>query len=177
MIRRISKARKDGRFIPLSDFFIKALQNYTAFLKQITSAYGSFLKHVFAKKKLLSMIYLERLLIVKISCRCLLDSGRAGKLNCSLYLETGWMPICKGSCQKICIRTGYVIWYELIDAWTRRKNSFSLSSNSGLFGHDQRDREIFHPHSSLIPNMYVKQARRHLQDNVKSLSVQHLERK
>ncbi len=34
--KKNSKARKDGRFIPLSDFFIKALQNYTAFLKQIT---------------------------------------------------------------------------------------------------------------------------------------------
>ena len=38
-----SKARKDGRFIPLSDFFIKTLQNYTAFLEQIIEAYGSFL--------------------------------------------------------------------------------------------------------------------------------------
>jgi hypothetical protein len=26
-----NKARKDGRFIPLSDFFIKTLQNYTTF--------------------------------------------------------------------------------------------------------------------------------------------------
>ncbi len=29
--KKNSKARKDGRFIPLSDFFIKALQNYTTF--------------------------------------------------------------------------------------------------------------------------------------------------
>lgn len=57
------------------------------------------------------------------------------------------------------------------------KTALAFHLIQALFGHDQRDREAFHPHSSLIPNMYVKQARRHLQDNVKSLSVQHLERK
>ena len=50
--KKNSKARKDGRFIPLSDFFIKTLQNYTAFLEQIIEAYGSFFRQVFAKKKI-----------------------------------------------------------------------------------------------------------------------------
>ncbi|MDQ8975788.1 hypothetical protein RFH98_15115, partial [Acinetobacter johnsonii] len=51
------------------------------------------------------------------------------------------------------------------------------SAIQALYGHDQRDREAFHPHSSLIPNVYVQQARQQLQDNVKSLSIKHLERK
>ena len=50
--KKNSKARKDGRFIPLSDFFIKALQNYTTFLEQIIEAYGLFFRQVFVKKKI-----------------------------------------------------------------------------------------------------------------------------
>jgi len=57
------------------------------------------------------------------------------------------------------------------------KTALAFHLIQALYGHDQRDREAFHPHSSLIPNVYVQQARQQLQDNVKSLSIKHLERK
>ena len=57
------------------------------------------------------------------------------------------------------------------------KTSLAFHLIQALYGHDQRDREAFHPHSSVIPNVYVQQVRQQLQENIKSLSIQHLERK
>ncbi len=59
----------------------------------------------------------------------------------------------------------------------KKKTALAFHLIQALYGHDQRDREAFHPYSSLIPNVYVQQARQQLQDNVRSLSIKHLERK
>ena len=176
--KKNSKARKDGRFIPLSDFFIKALQNYTAFLKQITSAYGSFLKHVFTKKKITINDLFGKVIDSKDILPMSARQWQSRKIKL-LPLSRNWV---NAYMQGILPKNMYSNWLRHFDMnllmhEQEGKTALAFHLIQALFGHDQRDREAFHPHSSLIPNMYVKQARRHLQDNVKSLSVQHLERK
>lgn len=176
--KRNSKARKDGRFIPLSDFFLKALQNYTAFLKHIIEAYSPLLKQVFAKKKITLNDLFGKVIDSKDILPITVKEWQSRKIKL-IPLSRNWV---NAYIQGIFPKNMYSNWLRHFDMnflmhEPEGKTALAFHLIQALYGHDQRDREAFHPHSSLIPNIYVQQARQHLQDNVKSLSIQHLERK
>jgi hypothetical protein len=176
--KKNNKARKDGRFIPLSDFFLKALQNYTVFLKQIIEAYGSYLKQVFAKKTITIHDLFGKVIDSKDILPMTVREWQSRKIKL-IPLSRNWV---NAYMQGIFPKNMYSNWLRHFDMnflmhEQEGKTALAFHLIQALYGHDQRDREAFHPHSSLIPNMYVQQARQHQQDNVKSLSIQHLERK
>ncbi len=182
--KKNSKARKDGRFIPLSDFFIKTLQNYTAFLEQIIEAYGSFFRQVFAKKKITVNDLFGKVIFSKDILPITVKEWQSRKIKL-IPLSRNWV---NSYMQGIFPKNMYSNWLRHFDMnflmyaeekeeKKEEKTALAFHLIQALYGHDQRDREAFHPHSSLIPNVYVQQARQQLQDNVKSLSIKHLERK
>lgn len=196
--KRNSKARKDGRFIPLSDFFIKTLQNYTAFLEQIIEAYGSFFRQVFAKKKITVNDLFGKVINSKDVLPITVKDWQSRKIKL-IPLSITWVNTYM---QGVFPKNMYSNWLRHFDMnflmyaeekkeekkeeekeekeeeeKKEEKTALAFHLIQALYGHDQRDREAFHPHSSLIPNVYVQQARQQLQDNVKSLSIKHLERK
>ena len=176
--KKNSQARKDGRFIPLSDFFLKALQNYTAFLEQIIEEYSPLLKHVFAKKKIELNDLFGKVIDSKDLLPITVKAWQSKKIKL-IPLSRNWVNT---YIEGIFPKNMYSNWLRHFDMnvlMYEREGKTALAYHlvQALYGHDQRDREAFHPHSSLIPNVYVQQTRQHLQDNVKSLSIQHLERK
>lgn len=177
--KKNSKARKDGRFIPLSDFFIKALQNYTTFLEQIIEAYGLFFRQVFVKKKITINDLFGMVLVSNESLPMTVKEWQSKKIKL-IPLSRSWV---NAYMREIFPRNMYSNWLRhfdmnfLMQEQQEGKPALAFHLIQALYGHDQRDREAFHPHSSLIPNVYVQQARQQLQDNVKSLSIKHLERK
>lgn len=177
--KKNSKARKDGRFIPLSDFFIKTLQNYTAFLEQIIEAYGSFFRQVFAKKKITVNDLFGKVIFSKDILPITVKEWQSRKIKL-IPLSRKWV---NSYMQGVFPKNMYSNWLRhfdmnfLMHEQQEGKPALAFHLIQALYGHDQRDREAFHPHSSLIPNVYVQQARQQLQDNVKSLSIKHLERK
>ena len=176
--KKNSKARKDGRFIPLSDFFLKALQNYTAFLEHIIEVYSPLLKQVFAKKKITLNDLFGKVIYSKDILPITVKEWQSRKIKL-IPLSRNWV---NAYIQEIFPKNMYSNWLRHFDMnflmhEPEGKTALAFHLIQALYGHDQRDREAFHPHSSLIPNIYVQQARQHLQDNVKSLSIQHLERK
>lgn len=176
--KKNSKARKDGRFIPLSDFFIKTLQNYTAFLEQIIEAYGSLFRQIFAKKKITINDLFGMVLVSNESLPMTVKEWQSKRIKL-IPLSRGWV---NAYMQGIFPKNMYSNWLRHFDMnflmyEEEGKTALAFHLIQALYGHDQRDREAFHPHSSLIPNVYVQQARQQLQDNVKSLSIKHLERK
>ena len=184
--KRNSKARKDGRFIPLSDFFIKTLQNYTVFLEQIIEAYGSFFRQVFAKKITVNDLF-GKFIDSKDILPITVKEWQSRKIKL-IPLSRNWVNLYM---EGIFPKNMYSNWLRHFDMnflmyaeekeekeeKKEEKTALAFHLIQALYGHDQRDREAFHPHSSLIPNVYVQQARQQLQDNVKSLSIKHLERK
>ena len=176
--KRNSKARKDGRFIPLSDFFIKTLQNYTVFLEQIIEAYGSFFRQVFAKKITVNDLF-GKFIDSKDILPITVKEWQSRKIKL-IPLSRNWVNLYM---EGIFPKNMYSNWLRhfdmnfLMHEQQEGKPALAFHLIQALYGHDQRDREAFHPHSSLIPNVYVQQARQQLQDNVKSLSIKHLERK
>ena len=182
--KRNSKARKDGRFIPLSDFFIKTLQNYTVFLEQIIEAYGSFFRQVFAKKITVNDLF-GNVIGSKDILPITVKEWQSRKIKL-IPLSRNWVNLYM---EGIFPKNMYSNWLRHFDMnflmYTEEKKEEKKEEKTALafhliqalYGHDQRDREAFHPHSSLIPNVYVQQARQQLQDNVKFLSIKHLERK
>ena len=181
--KRNSKARKDGRFIPLSDFFIKTLQNYTVFLEQIIEAYGSFFRQVFAKKITVNDLF-GKFIDSKDILPITVKEWQSRKIKLiplsrnwvNLYME-GIFPKNMYSNWLRHFDMNFLMYAEEKEEKKEEKTALAFHLIQALYGHDQRDREAFHPHSSLIPNVYVQQARQQLQDNVKSLSIKHLERK
>ncbi|MDN5488820.1 MAG: hypothetical protein L0G57_00440, partial [Acinetobacter sp.] len=178
--KKNSKARKDGRFIPLSDFFIKTLQNYTVFLEQIIEAYGSFFRQVFAKKKITVNDLFGKVIFSKDILPITVKEWQSRKIKL-IPLSRNWV---NSYMQGVFPKNMYSNWLRHFDMnflmyaeEKEEKTALAFHLIQALYGHDQRDREAFHPHSSLIPNVYVQQARQQLQDNVKSLSIKHLERK
>lgn len=184
--KRNSKARKDGRFIPLSDFFIKTLQNYTVFLEQIIEAYGSFFRQVFAKKITVNDLF-GKVIDSKDILPITVKEWQSRKIKL-IPLSRNWVNLYM---EGIFPKNMYSNWLRHFDMnflmyaeekeekeeKKEEKTALAFHLIQALYGHDQRDREAFHPHSSLIPNVYVQQARQQLQDNVKFLSIKHLERK
>lgn len=176
--KKNSKARKDGRFIPLSAFFLKALQNYTAFLEQIIEAYGPLLKRVFANKKITLNDLFGKVIDSKDILPITVKEWQSRKIKL-IPLSRNWVNTYM---QGIFPKNMYPNWLRHFDMnflmhEQDDKTALACHLIQALYGHDQRDREAFHPHSSLIPNVYVQQVRQHLQQNVKCLSIQHLERK
>ena len=177
--KKNSKARKDGRFIPLSDFFIKTLQNYTAFLEQIIEAYGSFFRQVFAKKKITVNDLFGKVIFSKDILPITVKEWQSRKIKL-IPLSRKWV---NSYMQGVFPKNMYSNWLRhfdmnfLMHEQQEGKPALAFHLIQALYGHDQRDREAFHPHSSLIPNVYVQQARQQLQDNVKSISIKHLQRK
>lgn len=176
--KKNSKARKDGRFIPLTDFFLKALQNYTVFLNQIIESYGTLLKQVFAKKRITLNDLFGKVIDSKDILPITIKEWQSRKIKLNTISRT-WVNT---YIQEIFPKNMYSNWLRHFDMnflMYKQEGKTALEFNliQALYGHDQRDREAFHPHSSLIPKAYVKQARQHLQDNVSFLSIQHLERK
>ncbi len=177
--KKNSKARKDGRFIPLSDFFIKALQNYTTFLEQIIEAYGLFFRQVFVKKKITINDLFGMVLVSNESLPMTVKEWQSKKIKL-IPLSRSWV---NAYMREIFPRNMYSNWLRhfdmnfLMHEQQEGKPSLAFNLIQALYGHDQRDREAFHPHSSVIPNVYVQQVRQQLLENIKSLSIQHLERK
>ena len=177
--KKNSKARKDGRFIPLTDFFFKALQNYTAFLEQIIEAYGSLFRQVFVKKKITINDLFGMIIASKESLPMTAKEWQSKKIKL-IPLSRSWVNTYM---QGVFPKKMYSNWLRhfdmnfLMHEQQEGKPSLAFHLIQALYGHDQRDREAFHPHSSVIPNVYVQQVRQQLQENIKSLSIQHLERK
>ena len=176
--KKNSKARKDGRFIPLSAFFLKALQNYTAFLKQIIEAYGPLLKQVFTNKKITLNDLFGKVIDSKDILPITVKEWQSKRIKL-IPLSRSWVNTYM---QGVFPKKMYSNWLRHFDMnflmhEQDDKTALACHLIQALYGHDQRDREAFHPHSSLIPNVYVQQVRQHLQQNVKCLSIQHLERK
>ncbi|NNG75693.1 hypothetical protein HLH10_05010, partial [Acinetobacter sp. ANC 4277] len=177
--KKNSKARKDGRFIPLTDFFFKALQNYTAFLEQIIEAYGSLFRQVFVKKKITINDLFGMIIVSKESLPMTAKEWQSKKIKL-IPLSRSWVNTYM---QGVFPKKMYSNWLRhfdmnfLMHEQQEGKPSLAFHLIQALYGHDQRDREAFHPHSSVIPNVYVQQVRQQLQENIKSLSIQHLERK
>ena len=179
--KKNSKARKDGRFIPLSDFFLQALQNYTVFLKQIIELYSPLLKQVFAKKKIALNDLFGKVIDSKDILPITVKEWQSRKVKL-IPLSRNWVNLYM---EGIFPKNMYSNWLRHFDMnflmyaeeKEEKKTALAFHLIQALYGHDQRDREAFHPYSSLIPNVYVQQARQQLQYNVKSLSIKHLERK
>lgn len=175
--KKNSKSRKDGRFIPIPPFFDKALQNYQSFLSDLMQRY----KALFTRISVLAKVNESHLFgsiikspkILPIS----LNEWKKVKLE---PLSRNWI---KSYMEEVLPKNMYANWLRHFGMNMLMKNSCGASNNlsfhfiQALYGHDQRDQEIFHPHSSTVPHTYLTEVIEKMEKVIAELHIQHLVRK
>lgn len=177
MIKKNSKARKDGRFVPLCNFYVKALQNYIVFLNHTVRAYSSLLKKILLKNKITLNDLFGKVITSQDTLPITAKDWQSRKIRV-IPLSRNWV---NEYMEGILPKKMYSNWLRHFDMnflmyEQDGKKALSYHLIQAAFGHDQRDREAFHPHSSVIPNLYVHQIRQHFDNIIKYLEINHLER-
>ncbi|MFV8194527.1 hypothetical protein [Acinetobacter soli] len=175
--KKNSKARKDGRFVPLCNFYVKALQNYIVFLNHIVRAYSSLLKKILLKNKITLNDLFGKVITSQDTLPITAKDWQSRKIRV-IPLSRNWV---NEYMEGIFPKKMYSNWLRHFDMnflmyEQDGKKALSYHLIQAAFGHDQRDREAFHPHSSVIPNLYVRQIRQYFDNIIKYLEINHLER-
>ena len=165
-----SKARRDGRFIPLCGFFIEAFERYVAFLEHVVHAYADMWKWVFGKTLNIHDLFGKMIQAPKNLPTCaaqwqtkrikieVLDRGRInGYLKTYLQLDI------------------YNNWLRHVDMNLLMRQDMEFNLIQALYGHDQRDQELFYPYSSASLGTYVKRVRAVMDQIITQLDISHLD--
>lgn len=175
--KKNSKSRKDGRFIPISPFFAKAFENYLTFLSDVSVRYKEFFSGISAFAKVNEKHLFGHIVKCPEKLPFNLKEWRKVKLE---PLSRKWI---KGYMEEILPPKMYANWLRHFDMNMLMDRSFGVQGNLGfhfiqaLYGHDQRDQEIFHPHSSTVPHTYVTEVIEKMEKVIAQLDIQHLVRK
>lgn len=175
--KKNSKSRKDGRFIPIPPFFAKALENYLTFLSDVSVRYKEFFSGISTFSKMNQKHLFGHIVKCPEKLPINLKEWRKVKLE---PLSRKWI---KGYMEEILPQKMYANWLRHFDMNMLMDSSFGVQGSLGfhfiqaLYGHDQRDQEIFHPHSSTVPHTYVTEVIEKMEKVIAELHIQHLVRK
>lgn len=175
--KKNSKSRKDGRFIPITPFFAKALKNYLMFLRDVSTRYKEYFSHI----STLAKVNKKHLFgcVVKCPERLPISLNEWQKVKLE-PLSRKWI---KGYMEEVLPKKMYANWLRhfgmnmLMDSSSIAQSNLSFHFIQALYGHDQRDQEIFHPHSSTVPHTYVTEVIEKMEKVIADLHIQHLVRK
>lgn len=167
--KKNSRSRKDGRFIPLPRFFIQAFNRYIEFLQSVVDRYADLLKFVFNKRITLEelfgqvVVYPKELPVTaqhweskKIRIRPL-DRSRVNN-----YLS-------QHLSQNL-----YNNWLRHFDMNMLMDQGVAFNVIQALYGHDQRDQELFYRYSSASLQEYMVQVTHGIDDMIKAQHIEHL---
>ena len=167
--KKNSRSRKDGRYIPLSKFFIDAFQKYVAFLKQITQRYQRLFKYVFNKTISVNDLFGQRITYSKElpttdkqwrSKKIKIASLKRSDVNdyLSQYFD---LEI-------------YNNWLRHFDMNMLMDQEIAFNAIQALYGHDQRDQELFYRYSSATMSKYCESITSSIDQMIKDLQIEHI---
>jgi hypothetical protein len=168
--KKNSQSRKDGRFIPLSKFFIQAFSRYLDFLNSVVKHYKELLKFVFNKKITLQDLF-GKVIVYPEDLPVTAQAWASPKIRIK-SLNRAWVNE----------ELSRYFSQPIYNNWLRHFAMNMLMDQEGmafnviqaLYGHDQRDQELFYRYSSASLYEYMHHVTQGIDEMIKTLQVEHL---
>ena len=167
--KKNSRSRKDGRYIPLPQFFIQAVKRYIQFLNMVIQQYADLLKYVFGKRITLQDLFGQ----VIFYPNDLPSSAQewASKKIKIFALKRSWV---NDYMEKHQLSSLYNNWLRHFDMNILMEQSVAFNVIQAIYGHDQRNQELFYRYSSASLPQYINQFTQSIDRMIKQLHIEHL---
>jgi len=167
--KKNSRSRKDGRFVVLSDFFIQAFHRYITFLEQMTIQYADLFNSVFKKKWTVDDVF-GNVIVYPKSLPVTAQQWQSKKIQC-VPISRGWVN--QYLAPHVSVEL-YNNWLRHFDMNMLMQQGLSFNVIQALYGHDQRDQELFYRYSSASLQQYIKDVSTQMDQLIQSLNLKHL---
>ena len=168
--KKNSQSRKDGRFIPLAKFFIQAFNYYLDFLNSVVSHYADLLKFVFKKNITLENLF-GNVMVYPGSLPVTAQSWASSKIRLK-PLSRAWVNEELSRYFSEPIYNNWLRHFAMNVLMDHEGISFNVIQ--ALYGHDQRDQELFYRYSSASLYQYMRHVIQGIDEMIKTLQVEHL---
>lgn len=167
--KKNSQSRKDGRFIPLAKFFTQAFNHYLDFLNSAISHYAELLKFVFKKNITLEDLF-GKVIVYPGSLPVTAQAWDSPKIRIK--------PLSRAWVNEALSRYGsapiYNNWLRHFAMNMLMDHGVAFNVIQALYGHDQRDQELFYRYSSASLYQYICHVSQGIDEMIKILQVEHL---
>lgn len=167
--KKNSQSRKDGRFIPLPDFFTQAFERYIDFLEQITTRYKHLLKWVFNKNITVNDFF-GKIIIYPKDLPTTAGDWASKKIKISALNRQYVNAYLK---QHLDIEI-YNNWLRHFDMNMLMNKDIAFNVIQALYGHDQRNRELLYRYSSASLHEYMRVVTHGIDEMIKKLQIKHI---
>ena len=167
--KKNSQSRKDGRFIPLAKFFTQAFKHYLDFLNSVVTHYADLLKFVFKKNITLEDLF-GKVIVYPGSLPVTAQAWDSPKIRIK--------PLSRAWVNEALSRYGsapiYNNWLRHFAMNMLMDHGVAFNVIQALYGHDQRDQELFYRYSSASLYQYICHVSQGIDEMIKILQVEHL---
>nr|WP_252718248.1 hypothetical protein [Acinetobacter wanghuae] len=167
--KKNSQSRKDGRFIPLAKFFTQAFKHYLDFLNSVVTHYADLLKFVFKKDITLEDLF-GKVIIYPGSLPVTAQAWDSPKIRIK-PLSRAWVNEALSCYVSAPI---YNNWLRHFAMNMLMDQGVAFNVIQALYGHDQRDQELFYRYSSASLYRYIRHVSQGIDEMIKTLQVEHL---
>jgi len=167
--KKNSQSRKDGRFIPLAKFFTQAFKHYLDFLNSVVTHYADLLKFVFKKNITIEDLF-GKVIVYPGSLPVTAQAWDRPKIRIK--------PLSRAWVNEALSRYGsapiYNNWLRHFAMNMLMDHGVAFNVIQALYGHDQRDQELFYRYSSASLYQYIRHVSQGIDEMIKTLQVEHL---
>ena len=167
--KKNSQSRKDGRFIPLAKFFTQAFKHYLDFLNSVVTHYADLLKFVFKKNFTLEDLF-GKVIVYPGSLPVTAQAWDSPKIRIK-PLSRAWV---NEALSRYASAPIYNNWLRHFAMNMLMDHGVAFNVIQALYGHDQRDQELFYRYSSASLYQYICHVSQGIDEMIKILQVEHL---
>jgi hypothetical protein len=167
--KKNSQSRKDGRFIPLAKFFTQAFKHYLDFLNSVVTHYADLLKFVFKKNFTLEDLF-GKVIVYPGSLPVTAQAWDSPKIRIK-PLSRAWV---NEALSRYVSAPIYNNWLRHFAMNMLMDHGVAFNVIQALYGHDQRDQELFYRYSSASLYQYIRHVSQGIDEMIKTLQVEHL---
>lgn len=167
--KKNSQSRKDGRFIPLAKFFTQAFKHYLDFLNSVVTHYADLLKFVFKKNITLEDLF-GKVIVYPGSLPVTAQAWDSPKIRIK-PLSRAWV---NEALSRYVSAPIYNNWLRHFAMNMLMDHGVAFNVIQALYGHDQRDQELFYRYSSASLYQYIRHVSQGIDEMIKILQVEHL---
>ena len=167
--KKNSQSRKDGRFIPLAKFFTQAFKHYLDFLNSVVTHYTDLLKFVFKKNITIEDLF-GKVIVYPGSLPVTAQAWDSPKIRIK-PLSRAWV---NEALSRYVSAPIYNNWLRHFAMNMLMDHGVAFNVIQALYGHDQRDQELFYRYSSASLYQYIRHVSQGIDEMIKTLQVEHL---
>ncbi|WP_326519472.1 hypothetical protein [Acinetobacter sp. CAAS 2-6] len=167
--KKNSQSRKEGRFIPLAKFFTQSFNQYLDFLNSVVSHYADLLKFVFKKNMTLEDLF-GKVIVYPETLPVTAQAWSSPKIRIK-SLSRAWV---NEELPRYFSAPIYSNWLRHFAMNMLMDQGVAFNVIQALYGHDQRDQELFYRYSSASLYQYMRHVSQGIDEMIKTLHVEHL---